>query len=98
MSAPVITKLAPVTDDMTWTTTPYALEVKGEAERRVSITKTLNPDTGAKTVRIVALAAAGVPVQPVGMMDYIARTILPTARVKAYHKADNRVTREYATA
>lgn len=96
MSAPVITNLAPITEDMTWGKTPYALEVKGEAERRVSITELMDTTTGAKTIRIVALATAGVPVQPVGMLDYIARTILPKAKIQAYDKADNRIVREYA--
>jgi hypothetical protein len=99
MSAPVITALEPITEDATWTTTPYKLEVKGETERRVSITKTMDPETGAKTVRIVALAAAGVPVQPVGLLDYVARRILPNAKVQAYDKsADTRIVRQYALA
>lgn len=99
MSAPVITKLAPVTDEMTWgelAKTPYELEVKGQPERRVTITEMMDTSTGAKTVRIIALAAAGVPVQPVGMLDYIARTILPNAKIQSYDKADVRVVREYA--
>lgn len=98
MSTPVITKLAPVVEDATWERTPYELEVKGQAERRVNVSKLLDPDTGAKTVRIVALASAGVPVQSLALLDYIARTILPDARVKAYSKAASgvRIVREYA--
>jgi hypothetical protein len=96
----VITKLAPVTEDMTWTTTPYALEIKGEAEPRVTVKEVLNPDTGRKMVRIIALATAGVPVQPLPTLDQIARRILPDARVQAFNKSEagNRIVREYATA
>ncbi len=98
MSA-LITKLAPITEDMIWGATPYALEIKGEAERRVTITELLNTETGDKTVRIVALATAGVPAQSLAMLDHIARRILPNAKVKpGYKKADNRIVREYAVA
>lgn len=93
-----ITKLAPVTEDMTWTTTPYELEIKGEAERRVTVSKILNPDTGKTLIRIVALATEGVPAQSLSMLDHIARTISPAAKVQAYNKASARIVREYATA
>jgi hypothetical protein len=96
MTASVITKLAPITEDMTWTKTPYALEIKGKPEKRVTVNKHLNPDTGATTVHIVALAAAGTPVLPLSTLDQIARNILPGARIRTPHKADNRLVREYA--
>lgn len=98
MTASVITKLSPITEDALWGATPYALEVKGQPERRVSITELLNTDTGRKTVRIIALATAGVPVLPLSTLDQIARNILPNARVQSPQKSDNRFIREYATA
>jgi hypothetical protein len=99
MSAPVVTKLEAVIEDATWTKTPYALEVKGKPEPRVNVAKILDPDTGAKTVRIVALATAGVPVLSLALLDYVARSILPTAKISTYSKAEagNRIVREYAS-
>lgn len=96
MTASVITKLAPITEDMVWGKTPYALEIKGQPEPRVSVAKMLDTDTGATTVRIVALAAAGKPVLPLSTLDQIARNILPDARIAGRNKADNRETRIYA--
>lgn len=95
MTASVITKLSPVNEDATWTKTPYALEIKGQPERRVTVSRILNPDTGAKTVHIVALATDGKPVLPLSTLDQIARNILPGARIRTPHKADNRLTRVY---
>lgn len=98
MTASVITKLSPITEDAVWGATPYALEIKGQPERRVTVTELMNPNGGRRTVRIVALATAGVPVLPLSTLDQIARNILPNARVQAPSKADNRHIREYATA
>ncbi len=100
MPISVITKLAPVTEDMTWGITPYALEIKGEAERRVTVTELLDTENGGKRVRIVALANAGTPVQALPLLDQIARRILPNARVQSFNKSasGNRIVREYATA
>jgi len=98
MTASVITNLSPVNEDATWTTTPYALEIKGQPERRVSVTKVLDPETGAKMVRIISLATAGVPALPLATLDQIARNVLPNARVQVFNKAANRFHREYATA
>lgn len=98
MTASVITKLSPIIEDAVWGATPYALEIKGKAERRVTITELMDPDGGRKTVRIIALAAAGVPVLPLSTLDQIARNILPNARVQSPSKGDTRHIREYATA
>ena len=99
----VITNLSPITEEMTWGTTsktPYALEIKGEAQRAVTVTELMDTSTGKKMVRIVALAVAGVPVQPLPTLDQVARRILPDAKVQAYNKAEagNRIVREYAPA
>jgi hypothetical protein len=100
MTASVITKLAPVLEDRVLGKTPYALEVKGKPEPRVTIAELLDPDTGARTVRITALANDGKPVQALPTLDQVARRILPNARVTSYNKAATgvRITREYATA
>lgn len=95
MTASVITKLAPVTADATWTETPYALEIKGKTAHGVTVKSIMNPETGRKVVRIAAMAPTGIPVVPVATMDQIARNILKGARVQNYIKGSAHV-REYA--
>lgn len=94
MTASVITKLAPVAADATWTETPYALEIKGKAAHGVSVKTILNPETGRKMVRIAAMAPTGIPALSLATMDQIARNILKGARVQNYIKGTAHV-REY---
>lgn len=79
----VITSLEPNREDATLGFTPYRLEIKGEPETRVRVTEIRDIVTGKATVKIVAMAAAGSPVQALSTLDAIARKILPGARVTA---------------
>jgi len=98
MTASVITALAPLTEDKTWTETPFKLELKGQREYRVTVKEILDTETGKRVVRIAALAPSGIPVQPLSTLDAIARRILPGARVQTVTKGRSAVIREYAAA
>lgn len=96
MTASVITALAPVNADKTWTETPYKLEIKGQPAHGVTIKEVLEPSTGHKLVRIAAMAPTGIPALPLATLDQIARRILPNARVQSYAKGSKIHVREYA--
>lgn len=97
MTASVITALAPITEDATWTETPYALEIKGQPERRVTVKRILDADTGKRVVRIATLAPSGIPVVALPTLDQIARRIIPGARVQPNTvKGTATLIREYA--
>jgi hypothetical protein len=96
MTASVITALAPITEDKTWTETPFKLELKGETERRVTVKEILDTETGKRVVRIAALAPSGIPVQSLSTLDAIARRIIPGARVTSNFKGASNLIREYA--
>jgi hypothetical protein len=93
----VITALEPNRDEMLLGFTPYRLEIKGEPETRVKVTEIRDITTGKATVRIVAMAAAGTPVQAVSTLDAIARRILPNARVTARLHGSAAFSRFYTT-
>jgi hypothetical protein len=95
----VITALVADTENMTLGVTPFKLEIKGSPEPRVTATKFIDIDTGkVSKVRIVALAADGVPAQPLSTLDAVARRLLPNARVTAAHKGTAQFYREYSNA
>lgn len=96
MTTSVITALAPNNSELLFGEVPYLLEIKGQPEPRVKVTELNNWDLGVKTVRIVAMAAEGVPALPLPTLDQIARRILPGARVKASLKGRAGLHREYA--
>jgi hypothetical protein len=96
MTASVITKLAPVNADKTWTETPYALEIKGQTAHGVTVKEILEPTTGQKIIRIAAMAPTGIPALPLPTMDQIARNIRAGARVVNYVKGPKLHIREYA--
>ena len=79
----VITALEPNREEMVLGFTPYRLEIKGSPEPRVKVTEIRDIATGKATVKIIAMASAGTPVQAVSTLDAIARKILPGARVIA---------------
>lgn len=95
MTASVITKLAPVNAEKTWTETPYALEIKGQPAHGVTVKSIMNPETGKLMVRIAAMAPTGIPALPLPTLDQIARNILKGAKVTNYIKGAAHV-REYA--
>lgn len=92
----VITSLEPNREEMLLGFTPYRLEIKGEPEPRVKVTEIRDIETGKATVRIVAMAAAGTPVQALSTLDAIARKILPGARVTARLHGSAAFSRFYA--
>lgn len=93
----VITALVPDTENMTMGVTPFKLEIKGSPEPRVKATKFIDTETGKVTkIRITALAADGVPAQPLSTLDAVARRLLPNARVTAANKGRAQFYREYA--
>lgn len=97
MTASVITKLAPVSADQTWTETPYALEIKGQPANGTTVKEILEPSTGERIIRIMtALAPNGVPVLPLPTQDQVARNIKSGARVVNYIKGSKLHIREYA--
>jgi hypothetical protein len=98
MTASVITALAPIHEEKTWTETPFKLELKGKPEKRVTVKQILDTETGKRMVRIATLAPSGVPVQPLSTLDAIARRILPNARVQRIVKGSAALIREYAVA
>jgi hypothetical protein len=95
MTASVITKLAPVTADATWMETPYALEIKGQPAHGVTVKEVLEPDTGMKIIRIIAMAPTGIPALALPTMDQVARNIRAGARVRSYVKGSKLHIREY---
>lgn len=93
----VITALIEDRDNMTLGITPFKLEIKGQAEPRVKATRFIDVNTGkVSKVRITALAADGVPAQPLSTLDAVARRILPNARVTVANKGRAQFYREYA--
>lgn len=97
MTASVITDLAPINADKTWTETPYKLEIKGQPAHGVTVKEVLNPETGKRVVRIAAaLAPSGIPVLPFPTLDQVARRIQAGARVVDYVKGSKLAIREYA--
>lgn len=97
MTASVITNLAPINSDKTWTETPYALEIKGQPAHGVTVKEVLNPNTGKRVVRIAAaLTPSGIPVLPLPTLDQVARNIRAGARVANYIKGSKLHIREYA--
>lgn len=97
MTASVITALAPINADKTWTETPYKLEIKGQPAHGATVKEVLNPETGKRVVRIAtALSPTGVPVLPLPTLDQVARRIRPGARVERYIKGPKLHIREYA--
>jgi hypothetical protein len=95
----VITALIADTENMTLGVTPFNLEIKGSPEPRVKATTFLDINTGkVSKVRIVTLAADGVPAQPVSTQDAVARRLLPNARVTARHSGSSQFYREYSNA
>jgi hypothetical protein len=97
MTASVITALAPINEDKTWTETPFKLELKGQTAHGVTVKEVLDPDTGKRFVRIVtALAPSGLPVVPLPTLDQVARNIRAGARVVNYIKGSKLHIREYA--
>lgn len=96
MTASVITALAPVNEDKTWTDTPYRLELKGETAHGVTVKTVLDTETGKRVVRIAALAPSGIPVVALPTLDQIARRIIPGARVERSIKGTANLIREYS--
>ena len=92
----VITELVRNTEDATWGRTPFKLSIKGSPERRVNVRETLDVDTGAKTVEIVALLDGDKPVLPLSTLDQIARNIKTGARVQSTTKGSANMIRVYA--
>lgn len=92
----VITSLEPNREDATLGLTPYAVTIKGSPEPRVKIVESRDITTGKATVRIIAMAAAGMPVLALPTLDQIARRILPGARVTARLHGSAAFTRVYA--
>jgi hypothetical protein len=92
----VITSLEPNREEMLLGFTPYKLEIKGEPEPRVKVVEIKDITTGAATIRIVAMAAAGMPVLALPTLDQIARRILPNARVTARLHGSAAFTRLYS--
>jgi hypothetical protein len=92
----VITELVRDMEDATWGRTPFKLSIKGSPERRVNVRETLNVDTGATTVEIVALTVDGKPVVPLSTLDQIARNIKTGARVQSTVKGSANMIRVYA--
>jgi hypothetical protein len=96
----VITALEPVASGITFSAsaveTPYTLEIKGQPEPMVKVTRLVNPENGSKMVRIVAMASAGQPILSLSTMDAIARRILPNARVTTANKGSAAFFRLYS--
>jgi hypothetical protein len=82
MTAPTITQLAPDLDASTVGKIAYRLGIKGQTENRVKVAKIQDLSTGALSVEIRADLVDGKPVVPVGVLDAIARKILPAGRVQ----------------
>lgn len=92
----VITELIRNMEDAEWGRTPFKLSIKGTPERRVSVRETLDVNTGATTVEIVALLDGGKPVLPLSTLDQIARNIKTGARVRSTSKGAANMIRVYA--
>jgi hypothetical protein len=83
-------------EEATWGRTPFKLSIKGTRERRVNVRETLDVNTGATTVEIVALTDDGKPVLPLSTLDQIARNIKAGARVQTTTKGAANMIRVYA--
>jgi hypothetical protein len=81
MTAPTITAISEIREDLTLSTLPYLIEVKGKPEPRVKVVRTLDNDTGEVTVSVQTPVADGEPLLSLSAMDSIARRIKPGARV-----------------
>lgn len=92
----VITRLEPNREDATLGFTPYHVEIEGKPEPRVKVTEIRDITTGEATIRIVAMAAAGMPAMPLPRLDQLARRIKPGARVTNRLHGSAAFTRIYA--
>jgi hypothetical protein len=93
----VITALVEDVQNMTLGVTPFKLEIKGQPEERVKITKFVDINTGkVSKVRVTALAADGKPAQPISTLDAAARRVLPNARITVRNHGTAQFYREYA--
>jgi hypothetical protein len=85
MTAPTITELAPNLDASTVGQISYRLEIKGQPVPDVKVVRLQDLKTGKQSVEIRTPLVDGKPVIVVGVLDAIARKILPAARVAKSH-------------
>jgi hypothetical protein len=85
MTAPTITRLTENLDASTVGQIAYHLEIKGQPMPAVRVLRLQDLKTGQQRVEIRTPLVDGQPVLKVGVLDAIARKILPAARVAASH-------------